>query len=159
MTAVLRLIAECRQRGADLAAALSRIDELEQDAVLDEPIESTKAIVRLTNALAQAQTDLAAHKAALADVLERAAKIAFEQIAYPFDAATAAANIRRLAPPDATAYAKVMEAKENVVKAALSFDKCAAEFEGDLTACREYLDALYSAIDKYRTALAAIGSG
>jgi len=57
--------------------------------------------------LVKAEADLAAHKAALADVVERAAQLADTSKGYPTDVSI---KIRSLASPDAAPYAKVLEA-------------------------------------------------
>lgn len=38
----------------------------------------------------------------------------------------------------------------DVIKAAKRFDACMTEFEGDLSACHEYQDALFTAVDGLR---------
>ena len=53
------------------------------------------------------KADLAAHKAALADVVERASFIVDRDLAWGTELAE---TIRSLAPPDAAPYAKVLEA-------------------------------------------------
>jgi hypothetical protein len=39
----------------------------------------------------------------------------------------------------------------DVIQAAKRFDACMAEFEGDLSACHEYMDALFVSVEKLRT--------
>lgn len=42
-------------------------------------------------------------------------------------------------------------AAKDLISAALAFDACACEFEGNLHYCQEYLEAFYDACEKYRT--------
>ena len=42
------------------------------------------------------------------------------------------------------------DAKEAVVHAARRFSDCAAEFDGDLSACGEHIDALWTAVDRLK---------
>jgi len=44
-------------------------------------------------------------------------------------------------------------AKDGVVNAAIMFGRCAEEFDGDLATCGEYIDALWTATDKYEKLL------
>jgi hypothetical protein len=46
----------------------------------------------------------------------------------------------------------VDDAKEAVVNAARRFSDCAAEFDGDLSACGEHIDALWTAVDRLKKA-------
>jgi hypothetical protein len=49
---------------------------------------------------------------------------------------------------------KLADAEDKVVAAAVRFSDCAAEFDGDLQYCSEYLDALWTAVDGLKQARA-----
>jgi len=101
-----------------------RLTNADLDAILREGL----SLARVQDIVAECRqrgADLAAHKAALADVVERAARVAdFWAEAKPVAKGTdpsivravnmtsknVAAEIRSLAPPDAAPYAKVLEA-------------------------------------------------
>jgi hypothetical protein len=55
---------------------------------------------------------------------------------------TAADNLDEMAP--------VYKAERAMIKALLALDRCASEFEGDLKACSEHLDFLWTCVEKYR---------
>jgi hypothetical protein len=46
----------------------------------------------------------------------------------------------------------MQSAINSVVSAARRFSDCAAEFDGDLAVCHEYIDALWTAVDRLKKA-------
>jgi hypothetical protein len=55
----------------------------------------------------------------------------------------AVAAIEAMGSPEA-------DAEQRVIREALSFDSCMAEFEGEMAACGEHLDGLFTACDALR---------
>jgi len=57
----------------------------------------------------------------------------------------------RTTDPVQPALVRLRVRRLDVIQAAKRFDACMAEFEGDPSACHEYMDALFVSVEKLRT--------